>query len=51
MMSSPFPAYEEVEEEEEPEETEPFVLEGRVTPEEEEIRSRSSMNHSLNQKR
>ncbi|MEW4306542.1 stage VI sporulation protein D [Rossellomorea marisflavi] len=30
------PAYEEVEEEE-PEETEPFVLEGRVTPEEEEI--------------
>ncbi len=31
------PAYEEVEEEEEAEETEPFVLEGRVTPEEEEI--------------
>ncbi len=31
------PAYEEVEDEEEPEETEPFVLEGRVTPEEEEI--------------
>jgi stage VI sporulation protein D len=31
------PAYDEVEDEEEQEETEPFVLEGRVTPEEEEI--------------
>jgi stage VI sporulation protein D len=39
-VSTLSPAYDEVEDEEEPEETEetePFVLEGRVTPEEEEI--------------